>query len=87
MLQMIDKNKCLCCFICKSLRANFNYMVYCDAPNVVMSNISNYLKIKTTGSINFEKQIYLYNLNDQGTPGFEVINPIIINNKRYWIFI
>ena len=48
-------------------------------------NISNYLKIKTTGSINFEKQIYLYNLNDQGTPGFEVINPIIINNKDYLI--
>ena len=48
-------------------------------------NMSNYLKIKTSGNINFEKQIYLYNLNDQGTPGFEVINPIIINNKDYLI--
>ena len=28
-------------------------------------NITNYLKIKTSGSIDFEKQIYLYNLNEQ----------------------
>jgi len=48
-------------------------------------NMSNYLKIKTSGSINFGKQIYLYNLNEKGTPGFEVINPIIINNKDYLI--
>ena len=40
------------------------------------SNVTNYLKIKTSGSIDFEKQIYLYNLNENGTPGFEVINPI-----------
>ena len=25
----------------------------------------------------------LYNLNEKGEPGFEVINPIIINNKNY----
>ena len=42
------------------------------------SNVENYLKIKTSGSIDFEKQIYLYNLNEKGTPGFEVINPLII---------
>ena len=45
----------------------------------------NYLKIKTSGSIDFENQIYLYNLNDKGTPGFEVINPIIVNNKNFLI--
>ena len=49
------------------------------------SNMENYLKIKTNGSIDFEKQIYLYNLNDQGTPGFEVINPIEIDKKNFLI--
>jgi len=47
------------------------------------SNQKNYLKIKTSGSVDFEKQIYLYNLNDSGTPGFEVLNPIIINGENY----
>ncbi len=45
----------------------------------------NYLRIKTSGKIDFEKQIYLYNLNESGKPGFEVINPIIINNENYLI--
>ena len=49
------------------------------------SNKENYLKIKTSGSIDFDKQIYLYNLNDKGAPGFEVINPILIDNKNYLI--
>ena len=49
------------------------------------SNKENFLKIKTSGSIDFEKQIYLYNLNDTGTPGFEVINPIVINDENYLI--
>ena len=48
-------------------------------------NITNYLKIKTSGSIDFDKQIYLYNLNEKGTPGFEVINPLIIDSKNYLI--
>ena len=49
------------------------------------SKKENYLKIKTSGSIDFVKQIYLYNLNDNGTPGFEVINPILIDNENYLI--
>ena len=49
------------------------------------SNQENYLKIKTSGSIDFDKQIYLYNLNDNGTPGFEVINPISIESENYLI--
>ena len=49
------------------------------------SNKENFLKIKTSGTIDFEKQIYLYNLNDSGTPGFEVINPILIENENYLI--
>ena len=45
--------------------------------------VKNYLIIKTTGVINFDKQIYLYNLNEKGKPGFDVINPIIINNENF----
>ena len=56
-------------------------------PPVELSNINqeNYLKIKTSGDIDFEKQIYLYNLNENGTPGFEVINPLSVNQKNYLI--
>ena len=52
---------------------------------LTQSNQENYLKIKTSGSIDFDKQIYLYNLNDNGTPGFEVVNPILIDNENYLI--
>jgi len=50
---------------------------------LTQSNKQNYLKIKTSGRIDFEKQIYLYNLNDSGTPGFEVLNPILIDGENY----
>ena len=52
---------------------------------VELSNIEkkNYLRIKTSGNIDFDKQIYLYNLNDAGKPGFEVINPIKIGEENY----
>tara|TARA_B100000941_G_scaffold207655_1_gene151787 strand:- start:84 stop:737 length:654 start_codon:yes stop_codon:yes gene_type:complete len=50
---------------------------------LTQSNKVNYLKIKTSGSVDFEKQIYLYNLNDTGTPGFEVLNPISIDGENY----
>ena len=50
---------------------------------LTQSNKQNYLKIKTSGKIDFEKQIYLYNLNDSGTPGFEVLNPILIDGENY----
>ena len=49
------------------------------------SKLENYLKIKTSGKVDFDKQIYLYNLNESGKPGFEVINPIIINKENYLI--
>ena len=54
-------------------------------PPVELSNIEkkNYLRIKTSGYIDFDKQIYLYNLNDAGKPGFEVINPIKIGDENY----
>ena len=52
---------------------------------LTQSNKKNYLKIKTSGSIDFDKQIYLYNLNDNGIPGFEVINPILIDDENFLI--
>ena len=48
-------------------------------------NKKNFLRIKTSGVIDFDKQIYLYNLNDNGKPGFEVVNPILIKNENYLI--
>ncbi len=54
---------------------------------VELSNIEkkNFLRIKTSGDIDFDKQIYLYNLNDAGKPGFEVINPIKIGDENYLV--
>ncbi len=54
---------------------------------VELSNIEkkNYLRIKTSGDIDFDKQIYLYKLNDLGKPGFEVVNPIKIDDENYLI--
>ena len=54
---------------------------------VELSNIQkkNYLRIKTSGDIDFDKQIYLYNLNNAGKPGFEVINPIKIGDENYLV--
>ena len=49
------------------------------------SNNKNYLRIKTSGTVDFDKQIYLYNLNNSGKPGFEVINPILIGDENYLI--
>jgi len=55
-----------------------------DIPvNLSNSKHKNYLRIKTRGSIDFEKQIYLYNLNEKGKPGFEVINPLKVGNNNY----
>ena len=54
---------------------------------VELSNIEkkNFLRIKTSGEIDFDKQMYLYNLNDLGKPGFEVINPIKIGDENYLV--
>ena len=55
-----------------------------DQPvNLSNHTHKNYLRIKTSGIFNFDKQIYLYNLNEKGEPGFDIITPIIIDNKNY----
>ena len=56
-----------------------------DPVELSKSDKKNYLRIKTSGQIDFDKQIYLYNLNKSGKPGFEVINPILIGNENYLI--
>ena len=43
----------------------------------------NYLRIKTSGIIDFDKQIYLYNLNEKGQPGFDVVTPMIVDGKNF----
>ena len=54
-----------------------------DPVELTSTEKKNYLRIKTSGEIDFDKQIYLYNLNDGGKPGFEVINPIKIGDENY----
>ena len=56
-----------------------------DPIELSKTDKKNYLRIKTSGEIDFDRQIYLYNLNESGKPGFEVINPIIIDNQNYLI--
>jgi surfeit locus 1 family protein len=56
-----------------------------DPVDLLKNEKKNYLRIKTSGEIDFDKQIYLYNLNKIGKPGFEVINPIVIDNQNYLI--
>jgi surfeit locus 1 family protein len=53
------------------------------AIDLLNSEKKNFLRIKTSGEVDYDKQIYLYNLNEEGKPGFEVINPITINTKNY----
>ena len=51
----------------------------------------NYQRVNTKGKFDFDKQIYLYSLNDSGKPGYDVVTPfrtsknenVLIN--RGWI--
>ena len=53
-------------------------------PVDLMTHVpEDYLKIKTSGTIDFERQIYLYSLNEKGVPGFNVINSILVNNENF----
>ena len=54
-----------------------------EPVNLLDHSPTNYLRIKTTGTINFDKQIYLYNLNEKGQPGFDIVNPITIEDKNF----
>ena len=54
-----------------------------EPVDLIANPLEDYLKIKTSGVIDFDKQIYLYSLNEKGAPGFNVVNPITINNKNF----
>ncbi len=56
-----------------------------DPIELTQTNKKNYLRVKTSGQIDFNNQIYLYHLNENGKPGFEVVNPILIENENYLI--
>ncbi len=47
--------------------------------NFSKKNIKNYQKVKFNGIFDFSKQIYLYSLNDNGAPGYDVLTPITTN--------
>ena len=42
----------------------------------------NYQRVNARGKFNFDKQIYLYSLNNNGKPGYDVITPFTTNNNE-----
>ena len=48
-----------------------------ESPAISYSNKiqTNYQRVSLVGEYNFEKQIYLYSLNEKGEPGYDVITP------------
>ena len=43
----------------------------------------NFQRIKVEGKFDYNKQIYLYSLNDNGKPGFDVITPLITSKNEH----
>ena len=56
-----------------------NYGLNSESVPYSKKNIINYQKVKFSGTFDFEKQIYLYSLNSNGKPGYDIITPIKIN--------
>jgi len=42
----------------------------------------NYQKVTAKGKFDYEKQIYLYSLNDRGQPGYDVVTPFRTNKNE-----
>ena len=42
----------------------------------------NYQRVSTKGKFDYDKQIYLYSLNDSGKPGFDVVTPFRTNKNE-----
>ena len=42
----------------------------------------NYQRVDAKGKFNFDKQIYLYSLNDNGKPGYDVLTPFRTNKNE-----
>ena len=64
-----------------------------ESSPIEYSNLikKNYQRVKAKGKFDFDKQIYLYSLNDNGKPGYDVVTPFRTNKNvnvlinRGWI--
>ena len=45
--------------------------------------LNNYQRVMVEGKFNFGKQIYLYSLNENGKPGFDVVTPFLTSKNEY----
>ena len=43
----------------------------------------NYQRVKLQGKFLFDKQIFLYSLNDKGKPGYDVVTPMLTTANEY----
>ena len=59
-----------------------NYGLNSESVPYSKTNIINYQKVKFSGVFDFEKQVYLYSLNSNGQPGYDIITPIKINSNE-----
>ena len=59
-----------------------NYGLNSESVPYSKKNIINYQKVKFSGIFDFEKQIYLYSLNNKGKPGYDIITPLKINSNE-----
>ena len=59
-----------------------NYGLNSESVPYSKKNIINYQKVKFSGTFDFEKQIFLYSLNSNGKPGYDIITPIKINSNE-----
>ena len=62
-----------------------NYGLNSESVPYSKKNIINYQKVKFSGTFDFGKQIYLYSLNSNGKPGYDIITPLKINSNEILI--
>ena len=43
----------------------------------------NYQRVKLQGKFLYDKQIFLYSLNDKGKPGYDVVTPMLTTANEY----
>ena len=68
-----------------NLISDINNAISSEPIQFNSNNIKNFQKVSFSGKIDNERIIYLYNLNEDGEPGFDIINPINIENKNFLI--
>ena len=64
------------------LISEINYGLNSEPIFYTNTKIINYQKVKFDGIFDFDKQIYLYNLNEKGKPGYDIITPIKTNSNE-----